>query len=44
MMAGVTQRVALVTGTARGLGRVIAEALAAQGVALMLVDTLADRL
>jgi len=38
------QRVALVTGSARGLGRAIAEALAAQGVALMLVDVLGDRL
>ena len=38
------QRVALVTGSARGLGRAIAEALAKQGVALMLVDVLADRL
>ena len=38
------QRVALVTGAARGLGRAIAEALAAEGVALMLVDVLGDRL
>jgi NAD(P)-dependent dehydrogenase (short-subunit alcohol dehydrogenase family) len=38
------RRVALVTGAARGLGRAIAEALAAQGVALMLVDLLAERL
>lgn len=44
-MAGETgQRVALVTGSARGLGRAVAEALARQGVALMLVDVLADRL
>jgi len=35
-------RVALITGAARGLGRAIAEALAAQGVALVLVDILAD--
>jgi meso-butanediol dehydrogenase / (S,S)-butanediol dehydrogenase / diacetyl reductase len=39
-----TERVAIVTGAARGLGRAIAEALARQGVALMLVDVLADRL
>lgn len=37
-------RVALVTGAARGLGRAIAEALAAEGVSLMLVDVLAERL
>jgi NAD(P)-dependent dehydrogenase (short-subunit alcohol dehydrogenase family) len=44
MNAEAMQRVALVTGSARGLGRAIAEALAEQGVALMLVDVLADRL
>lgn len=38
------QRVALVTGGARGLGRATAEALAADGVALFLVDILGDRL
>jgi meso-butanediol dehydrogenase/(S,S)-butanediol dehydrogenase/diacetyl reductase len=37
-------RVALVTGSARGLGRSIAQALAQQGVSLMLVDVLAERL
>jgi NAD(P)-dependent dehydrogenase (short-subunit alcohol dehydrogenase family) len=39
-----TPRVALIAGAARGLGRAIAEALAQQGVALLLVDMLADRL
>lgn len=39
-----TQRVALITGAARGLGRAIAEALAQQGAALVVVDVLADRL
>jgi meso-butanediol dehydrogenase/(S,S)-butanediol dehydrogenase/diacetyl reductase len=43
-MNGNAVRVALVTGSARGLGRSIAEALAQQGIALMLVDVLADRL
>jgi NAD(P)-dependent dehydrogenase (short-subunit alcohol dehydrogenase family) len=38
------QRVALITGSARGLGRATAEALARQGVALMLVDIRAERL
>lgn len=37
-------RVAIVTGGARGLGRAIAEALVAQGVHIMLVDILGDRL
>lgn len=37
-------RVAIVTGGARGLGRAIAEALVTQGVQLMLVDILGDRL
>jgi NAD(P)-dependent dehydrogenase (short-subunit alcohol dehydrogenase family) len=36
--------VALVTGAARGLGRAVADVLAEQGVALMLVDVLAERL
>lgn len=44
MTAGAGERVALVTGSARGLGKAIAEALAAQGVTLMLVDILAERL
>lgn len=43
-MNGNAVRAALVTGSARGLGRSIAEALAQQGIALMLVDVLADRL
>ncbi len=38
------RRVALVTGSARGLGREIARALARQGTALVLVDVLAERL
>jgi meso-butanediol dehydrogenase/(S,S)-butanediol dehydrogenase/diacetyl reductase len=44
MNTNVTERVALITGSARGLGRSIAQALAQQGVTLMLVDVLADRL
>jgi NAD(P)-dependent dehydrogenase (short-subunit alcohol dehydrogenase family) len=43
-MSEAPQRVALVTGAARGLGKAIAEVLARQGVALMLVDVLAERL
>ena len=37
-------KVALITGSARGLGRAIAEALAKDGCSLFLVDILADRL
>jgi meso-butanediol dehydrogenase / (S,S)-butanediol dehydrogenase / diacetyl reductase len=44
MKGEAAQRVALITGAARGLGRAIAEVLAGQGVALMLVDVLAERL
>ena len=43
-MSEAPQRVALVTGAARGLGKAIAQVLARQGVALMLVDVLAERL
>lgn len=43
-MSEAQRRVALVTGSARGLGREIALALARQGTGLMLVDVLADRL
>lgn len=38
------RRVALITGAARGLGRAVAEAMAQQGVDLLLVDILAERL
>ncbi|MDO7842185.1 SDR family NAD(P)-dependent oxidoreductase [Sphingomonas immobilis] len=38
------RRVALITGGARGLGRAVGEALAAEGAALFLVDILGDRL
>jgi meso-butanediol dehydrogenase/(S,S)-butanediol dehydrogenase/diacetyl reductase len=44
MNANAPGRVALVTGAARGLGRSIAEALGHQGVTIMLVDVLAERL
>jgi meso-butanediol dehydrogenase / (S,S)-butanediol dehydrogenase / diacetyl reductase len=44
MNATAPARVALITGAARGLGREIAAALGQQGVTLMLVDVLADRL
>jgi meso-butanediol dehydrogenase / (S,S)-butanediol dehydrogenase / diacetyl reductase len=44
MHSNTVARVALITGSARGLGRSIAEALAQQGIRLMLVDVLADRL
>ncbi len=37
-------RAALITGAARGLGRAIAEAMIAQGMTVVLVDVLADRL
>ncbi len=44
-MTGDTERrVALITGAARGLGQAIARAVARQGVALLLVDVLAERL
>ena len=44
MNSQTVQRLALVTGAARGLGRAIAEVLAGQGVSLLLVDVLAERL
>jgi meso-butanediol dehydrogenase / (S,S)-butanediol dehydrogenase / diacetyl reductase len=44
MTQAVGQRVALITGAARGLGRAIVDALAEQGVSLMLVDVLEERL
>src|SRR6202008_4064385 len=39
-----TLRVALITGAARGLGKAIAEALIDQGVTVLLVEILAERL
>ncbi len=44
MTLAVGERVALITGAARGLGLAIADALAEDGVSLMLVDILEDRL
>lgn len=44
MTDNTTARVALVTGAARGLGKAIAEALTDQGVTVLLVDILAERL
>jgi NAD(P)-dependent dehydrogenase (short-subunit alcohol dehydrogenase family) len=44
MATGTDDRAALITGAARGLGRAIADALAMQGVSLLLVDVLEDRL